>query len=150
MPHIAKKFFWIIFINNVIIYFIFCSLSPSQYWQPGQTLLPTYRPPNLLNYTGANGDYATHINDVQKLTSVLQSFQESIDSKLGSISHWLDTLETRQKTLEEDIKSTTTSSSIPVSPKSPNPGSTGKERRNIPLVLQVRKFTPNLNYSVSS
>ena len=150
MPHIAKNVFGIIFINNVIIYSIFCSFSPSQYWQPEQTLLPTNKPPNLLNYTGANGDYATHVNDVQKLTSILQLFQESIDSKLGSISHRLDALETWQKTLEEDIKSTTTSSSTSVSPKSLNPGSTGKRRRNIPLVLQVRTFSPNLNYSVSS
>ena len=79
MPHIAKNYFWIIFINYVIIYSIF-SHSPSQYWQPGQTLLPTRRPSN---YTDANGDYAT-LNNIQKLTSVLQSFQESLDSKLGS------------------------------------------------------------------
>ena len=65
------------------------------------------------------------------------------------ILYRLDALETQPKTLEEDIKSTT-SSSTSVSPKSPNPGSTGKRRRNIPLVLQVRTFPPNLNYSVSS
>ena len=78
---------------------------------------------------------------VHTLTSLLQSFQESMDSKIGTvctkidgISDRLDALETRQKTLEEDVRSSASSST------SFSPGTALKRNRVTPVALQVSAY----------
>ena len=85
------------------------------------------------------------------MTKILQSFQQCMDSKRGSVCikidciyNQLDSLETRQKTPEDDIdiRSSTASSSTSVTPSS-----IGKRKRATPLVLQVLLTHTSLTYA---
>ena len=103
------------------------------YWGPGMTL-PT-----------ASHSHVQHHRDPADDPSVvttLQFFQDSMEKQFTSIIDKLDSmggrmaaLETRQTVLEEEVRSST-SSSASISPSVSS--STKKRRRVTPAVLQVR------------
>ena len=97
-------------------------------WQPGEVLPP--RLPRGCKPTTSPGS----------LTAVLQTFQQSMDTqltnvctKLDSINSRMDLLETQQKTLEEEIRFSTSSNTSISSSVS------GNRKRATPAALQVCK-----------
>ena len=82
--------------------------------------------------------------DQNRMFDLLQTFQTSIDNKLGtvvndlvSIKSTLERLETRQSALENEVHNSSLSSSVPSTPTT-TPGA--KRKRVTPTALQVHTF----------
>lgn len=102
---------------------IFCREHEPDYWQPGEVLPITPQTP-----TAPVQDSATVMDVLQGFQASMEKQLSSIGGQLGDIHDRIDTLESRQITLEKEVQcSSSTPTSIP-----------GKGRKRVtPTALQV-------------
>lgn len=103
----------------------------NEYWQPGETLPIPARHPDPVRVSGEQS---------QAIVETLHMFQSSMDRQFSSVSEKLETidsrmvvLETRQKNLEEEMRSSPSCSS-----SNNSTPLLGRQRKRVtPLALQV-------------
>lgn len=112
----------------------YASRRSSEYWMPGEAI------PISVNRPGSPD---SPLRSQQSVIDVLQVFQSSMDKHLSVVCEKLETinsrmtvLETRQKTLEEEIQSSASCSSSNHS----TPQNGRQRKRLTPVALQVFKF----------
>lgn len=105
--------------------------TSDMYWAPGMEL--PYAPQSHVHHSDSPGD--------QSVVATLQFFQDSMEKQFSSIIDKLDVmggrmtaLETRQKVLEDEVRSSTASSTS----VSPSVSDSAKKRKRVtPAALQV-------------
>ena len=130
-----------------------CALYPnprdSEYWQPGETIFVPESPPTLSTSIPRHRT-SYYVPPSTEVGDILQCFQSSMEQKLTeilssmtSIKERMDKLEGRQKSLEDEVRATSSLSSSSVCTPEPN----SKVRRRVtPPSLQVCCYSSNNVY----
>ena len=137
--------------SSIVVY---CCSTNSRVWLPGQTLPalgPSYQSSYSASFQFPESPIASSsplpsdrgpVNTIESVADVLQLLHSSLDKqlstvcdKLDSVCSRMDILETRQKSLEEEVRTSTSLSSSTYS--SPGSSQPQKRKRVTPTDLQV-------------